>query len=137
MNYLIAVIAGTLFGSGLLLSGMMDPSKVIGFLDVFGNWDPSLIFVMGSALVVTIPTFYLVLKRNKPVLTERFNLPLKHTIDKPLILGAIIFGVGWGLVGYCPGPAISSLAGGSTTSIIFVLSMVAGMFAADKVKLSN
>ena len=133
MTIFIALLAGTLFGAGLLISGMMDPEKVIGFLDLFGNWDPSLMFVMGSALVVTVPAFKVILSRQKPIFGDSFTLPLKTYLDKPLIAGAAIFGIGWGLYGYCPGPAISSLASLNTAGFIFVPSMLAGMWLANRV----
>ncbi|UZE96648.1 DUF6691 family protein [Alkalimarinus alittae] len=133
MSIFIALIAGIIFGAGLLVSGMMDPEKVIGFLDLFGEWDPSLMFVMGSALIVTVPAFRLIMRRQKPIFNERFSLPLKTYLDKPLIVGAAIFGVGWGLYGYCPGPGISSLASLNVASFLFVPSMLAGMWLANKV----
>lgn len=133
MNILISLAAGVIFGAGLLISGMMDPAKVKGFLDLFGNWDPSLMFVMGSALAITIPAFHFILKKDKPSAAPLFDLPLNNAIDKPLLLGAAVFGIGWGLYGYCPGPAISSLASLSLSSLIFVLCMIVGMFAAQAV----
>lgn len=133
MTVFIALLAGTLFGAGLLISGMMDPEKVIGFLDLFGNWDPSLLFVMGSALIVTVPAFKFILRRKKPVFNDSFSLPLKTHLDKYLIAGAAIFGVGWGLYGYCPGPAISSLASLNTAGFLFVPSMLVGMWLANRV----
>ncbi len=133
MTILIGLLAGTLFGAGLFISGMMDPEKVIGFLDLFGNWDPSLMFVMGSALVVTVPAFKFILQRKKPFFNDAFTLPIKVNLDKPLIVGAAIFGIGWGLYGYCPGPAISSLASLNTAGFIFVPSMLVGMWFANRV----
>ena len=132
MSSIIALIAGAIFGAGLLVSGMMNPAKVIGFLDIFGQWDPSLAFVMGSALLLTVPAFRLIFKQTKPVLAEGFILPVKQAIDKSLLLGAAFFGIGWGLYGYCPGPAISSLASLNTAGFIFVPSMLAGMFIASR-----
>ena len=133
MTIFIGLLAGTLFGAGLFISGMMDPEKVIGFLNLFGSWDPSLMFVMGSALIITVPAFKFILRRKKPVFNDAFTLPLKTYLDKPLIVGAAIFGIGWGLYGYCPGPAISSLASLNTAGFIFVPSMLAGMWLADRV----
>ncbi len=133
MTIFVALVAGLLFGGGLLISGMMDPEKVIGFLDLFGNWDPSLMFVMGSALVVTVPAFKFILRRKKPVFNDRFTLPLKTHLDKPLIVGTAIFGIGWGLYGYCPGPAISSLGSLNTAGFIFVPGMLVGMWLANRV----
>lgn len=137
MTVLIALVAGMVFGAGLLISGMMDPEKVIGFLDIFGDWDPSLMFVMGSALIVTIPVFRLILRRQKPVFSERFSLPMKMYLDKRLLGGAAIFGVGWGLYGYCPGPGISSLASLNMASFLFVPSMVVGMWLVSLVDGNN
>lgn len=128
MTILFALLAGTLFGAGLMISGMMDPAKVIGFLDVFGDWDPSLMFVMGGALIITIPVFRLILVKQKPAFCEAFNLPAKTQIDTSLLMGAAIFGIGWGLYGYCPGPAISSLASLNMAGFLFVPSMLAGMW---------
>lgn len=133
MTIFVALFAGVIFGAGLLISGMMDPEKVIGFLDLFGDWDPSLIFVMGSALIITIPVFRLIFRRNSPFLNERFTLPLKTHVDTPLVAGAAIFGIGWGLYGYCPGPAIASLSTLSQPGLIFVPSMLVGMLVASKV----
>lgn len=133
MTIFITLLAGTLFGAGLLISGMMDPEKVIGFLDLFGDWDASLMFVMGSALMVTVPVFKFILRRQKPFFSDAFTLPLKTQLDKPLIAGAAIFGIGWGLYGYCPGPAISSLASLNAAGFIFVPSMLVGMWLANRV----
>ena len=133
MTIFIALFAGVIFGAGLLISGMMDPEKVIGFLDLFGDWDPSLIFVMGSALVVTIPAFRLIFRKTCPVFNDRFTLPIKTQIDTSLVVGAAIFGIGWGLYGYCPGPAIASLSALNQPALLFVPSMVIGMFVADRV----
>ncbi len=133
MTIFIALVAGIIFGAGLFISGMMDPEKVIGFLDLFGDWDASLIFVMGSALIVTIPAFKLILRRKSPVFSDSFTLPLKAHLDKPLVIGAAIFGIGWGLYGYCPGPAISSLASLNLAGFLFVPSMLVGMWLANRV----
>lgn len=135
MTVFVALLAGVLFGAGLLVSGMMDPEKVIGFLDLFGEWDPSLMFVMGSALLVTIPAFRLVFRRNCPVLNDRFSLPVKTQVDKSLVAGAAIFGIGWGLYGYCPGPAIASLSALNLPALLFVPSMLVGMFIASKLSI--
>ena len=133
MTIFIALLAGMIFGAGLLISGMMNPEKVIGFLDIFGEWDASLMFVMGSALLVTIPAFKLILRRERPVLNDGFTLPTKQSLDMPLLVGAAIFGIGWGLYGYCPGPAISSLASLNTAGFVFVPSMLAGMWLVNVV----
>ena len=109
-NALVALLAGTLFGAGLAISGMTDPGKVIGFLDLAGQWDPSLAFVMGAAICISLPTFQLLRGRSKPVFASQYFLPTKQDLDPQLILGAVLFGIGWGIAGLCPGPAIANLA---------------------------
>jgi uncharacterized membrane protein YedE/YeeE len=123
-----ALIIGAIFGLGLAISQMTNPARVIGFLDVAGPWDPTLIFVMSGALLLTATIFPLVLRRRGPLLAERFSLPVKLEIDRPLLLGAIIFGVGWGLAGFCPGPALAALASGSPYVALFVVAMIAGQW---------
>ncbi|MFL0809753.1 MAG: YeeE/YedE family protein [Agarilytica sp.] len=130
-----ALVTGGLFGAGLALSGMSDRNKVIGFLDIFGAWDPSLMFVMGAALVLSVPGFYLVLKRHHPFLADKFFLPTSNVIDKPLIVGAALFGLGWGLYGYCPGPAVVSLVYLNLSSVVFVAAMLAGIVLAKFIKI--
>lgn len=115
-------------GWGLSLSEMINPAKVVGFLNIFGSWDPSLAFVMGGALLITIISFRFILKRQKPLFANELSLPTKTKIDLRLIGGAALFGIGWGLSGFCPAPAIASLAYGNLKSIIFILSMLAGMY---------
>jgi uncharacterized protein len=127
MRILTALISGTLFGLGLAVSGMMNPAKVIGFLDVAGAWDPTLAFVMGGALLVTIPAFRLILGRPRPVLADGFSLPTRSAVDARLIGGSALFGVGWGLSGFCPGPAVAALVTGLTPVFAFVAAMLAGM----------
>lgn len=127
MRILTALISGTLFGLGLAVSGMMNPQKVIGFLDVAGAWDPTLAFVMGGALLVTIPAFRLILDRPRPVLADGFSLPTKSSLDARLLGGSALFGVGWGLSGFCPGPAVAALVTGLTPVFAFVAAMLAGM----------
>ena len=122
-----AIVAGMLFGVGLTLSGMSDPLKVLGFLDVSGDWIPDLALVMGGALIVSLATTPWVLKRSAPRFASQFHAPTIRSIDKRLAIGAVLFGVGWGLSGYCPGPAIVSLLYGYQSTIIFCLAMVAGM----------
>ena len=124
-----ALGAGFVFGIGLWVSGMANPKKVLGFLDVAGNWDASLMLVMGGAVAVTLVAFRFVLARPKPMFAEKFHLPEKKHIDVPLVAGAAIFGVGWGIAGYCPGPALTALSTLSHESILFVLAMIAGGFA--------
>ena len=129
---LIALLCGVLFGAGLVLSGMTDPAKVIGFLDLAGRWDPSLAFVMGSAVLITLPTFWLVGRRHRPLLGERFVIPGRKDLDARLVGGATLFGVGWGIAGLCPGPAIANLGSASTEILAFVASMMAGMWLQDR-----
>lgn len=129
---LIALLAGLLFGAGLALGGMTNPAKVVGFLDVGGRWDPSLAFVMGSALLVTFPVFAWVRRASRPLLAERFQLPTKRDLDPQLLIGAALFGIGWGIAGLCPGPAIANLAAGSPEVLLFVVAMVAGMWLRDR-----
>ncbi|WP_207956091.1 YeeE/YedE family protein [Rubrobacter marinus] len=126
---IVALFAGALFGVGLVVSGMADPQKVIGFLDFAGDWDPTLLFVMGGALLVTMPAFRLILKRPRPVLADGFDLPTKSAPEARLIGGAALFGLGWGLSGFCPGPAVAALSTGLTPVLAFVASMLAGMAA--------
>jgi uncharacterized membrane protein YedE/YeeE len=121
------LFCGMIFGAGLLISGMVQPTKVLGFLDIFGAWDPSLAVVMMAALAVSIPGFMLANRRGRPLLAPQSFWPTKAGIDPPLVIGASLFGVGWGLVGLCPGPALESLATLSPGVIGFVAAMVAGM----------
>jgi uncharacterized membrane protein YedE/YeeE len=122
-----AIVAGILFGVGLTLSGMSDPLKVLGFLDVSGDWIPDLALVMGGALMVSLAATPWVLKHAAPRFASQFHLPTLSSIDQRLAIGAMLFGVGWGLSGYCPGPAIVSLLYGYQSTMIFCLAMVAGM----------
>lgn len=124
-----ALLAGALFGLGMIVSGMVNPAKVIGFLDLAGNWDPTLALVMGGALAVTIPAFRLVGQCQRPFCADRFHLPDKRALDARLIAGSAIFGVGWGLAGVCPGPALVATASGLAPVLGFVAAMVAGMTA--------
>ena len=124
---LVALFAGTLFGLGLAVSGMVNPAKVVGFLDVAGGWDPTLAFVMGGALLVTIPAFRVILNSPRPILADGFDLPTKSTLDARLLGGAALFGVGWGLSGFCPGPAVAALTTGLAPVFAFVSAMIAGM----------
>ena len=125
---LIALISGIIFGLGLSLSQMMNPEKVISFLDISGDWDPSLAFVMMGALAVTFISFRWVLNRSEPLLEDGFHLSKRTEIDKALLGGAAIFGIGWGMSGYCPGPAVASLGLGSIEAVIMVLSIYLGFF---------
>jgi uncharacterized protein len=121
-----AFLAGALFGFGLVISRMFDPRVVLAFLDLFGNFDPSLLFVMAGAVAVTVVAFRVVLKQPKPMLDTEFRVPAKRSIDRPLVLGSAIFGLGWGLAGYCPGPALVALAGGAKEALLFVPAMLIG-----------
>src|SRR3712207_3423800 len=127
LKMLVNLFAGALFGLGLAISGMVNPQKVIGFLDVADDWDPTLAFVIGGALLVAIPAFRLIFKRPRPVLADEFELPTKKDVDARLLAGAAVFGIGWGLAGFCPGPAVTALATGLTPVFAFVAAMVAGM----------
>jgi uncharacterized protein len=123
---LVALISGIIFGIGLSLSQMTNPDKVLNFLDIAGTWDPSLIFVMLGALAVTFTSFRFILKRPNPVFDEKFYLATKKEIDKPLVIGASIFGVGWGIAGYCPGPVVAGIGNGNTEAVIMVLAIYLG-----------
>jgi uncharacterized membrane protein YedE/YeeE len=127
LRILAGLGCGLVFGLGLAVSGMMNPAKVIGFLDVAGNWDPTLAFVMGGALLVAAPAYRLILGRGRPVLDGGFSLPTRKGLDRPLILGSAVFGVGWGLVGFCPGPAVAAVVTGLPAVLGFLAAMLAGM----------
>lgn len=127
MNLVAAFAAGLVFGVGLILSGMTDPGKVIGFLDVAGNWDPSLAFVMGGAILVGFFAFALAHRRAHSFLGGAMHLPRNRDIDKRLIAGSVLFGIGWGLAGFCPGPALVSFGSGVDKAAIFVAAMLGGM----------
>jgi uncharacterized membrane protein YedE/YeeE len=127
MMALANLLCGLIFGFGLLISGMTQPSKVLGFLDIFGQWDPTLGFVMAAALGVSGVGFSLVRQRTKPVLASKLMWPTRTDIDQRLIVGSVLFGVGWGLVGLCPGPALVNLAGLMPSVVVFVLAMAAGV----------
>lgn len=134
LQILVALISGLLFGAGLVIAGMTDPAKVIGFLDLAGRWDPSLAFVMGAAVLVTLPGFQWLARRPRPLLGPRFFLPTRRDLDAPLLGGAALFGVGWGLAGLCPGPALANLGTVTPEGLAFVLALVAGMALHDKVR---
>ena len=123
----VAFVAGLVFGLGLLLSGMADPAKVLGFLDLAGAWDPSLMFVMGGAVGVGAVAFAAARRRTRSLLGEPMQLPTKTSIDRRLVIGALLFGAGWGLAGFCPGPAIVALGLGEAKAAVFVAAMLAGM----------
>ncbi len=129
----MAFVCGLMMSLGLIISGMVNPQKVIGFLDIFGNFDPTLAFVMAGALIVAGIGFRL-RACPKPVLCEAFELPKKNKIDTPLISGAAMFGIGWGLAGFCPGPAIVGIGFGLSKVLTFVIAMVLGMFLAKQIQ---
>ncbi len=126
---LIALLSGLLFGLGLSLSQMIDRDRVLGFLDVSGDWDPTLLFVLGGAVGVTVIAFRLVLRLPQPIFADKFYLPTRKDIDLPLILGAAIFGIGWGIAGYCPGPGITALVLGIPNPVVFVIAFILGSLA--------
>lgn len=127
-NSLVSFSVGVLFALGLGISGMTRPEKVIGFLDIFGNWDPSLMFVMIGAIGVHTIIYHLVKGKTSPLISTQWHLPQKTEINKPLLLGALLFGMGWGLAGYCPGPALTSLTTFDLGTLTFIASMILGMF---------
>lgn len=125
---LSSLLAGFVFGIGLWVSGMANPKKVLGFLDITGDWDASLMLVMAGAVAVTLVGFRLALRKANPLLEKQFFLPTREAIDLPLVSGAALFGIGWGIAGYCPGPAITALSTLTTESIVFVAAMLVGGF---------
>ena len=127
MRLVTAFLAGLVFGLGLLLSGMADPAKVLGFLDLAGAWDPSLMFVMGGAVGVGAVAFAVARRRSRSLLGEAMQLPTKTSLDRRLVFGALLFGAGWGLAGFCPGPAVVALGVGEPKAVVFVVAMLAGM----------
>lgn len=132
LRILTALAAGLLFGLGLAISGLLNPAKVKAFLDITGAWDPSLIFVLGAGVVVAFIGYRIAFTINKPLFDDQLHLPTKTRIDRPLIIGSAIFGVGWGLAGFCPGPAIASLSLGLAPAIIFAAAMFIRMVAHDR-----
>lgn len=134
VRLVVALLSGALFGFGLSLSGMVDPARVIGFLDIAsGRWDPSLMFVLGGALLVALPGVMLQRRLARPALDDEFHVPKGGRIDRRLLIGSGLFGAGWGLAGFCPGPAVSALSLGLLPVFGFVAAMVAGMLLHDKV----
>ena len=127
MRVLASFVCGLIFGAGLLISGMTDPQKVLGFLDLFGAWDATLAFVMAGAVAVAATGFAIARRRTAPAFSARFLWPDRNDIDAPLVGGAVLFGIGWGLAGICPGPALVNLAGLSLPIVVFVVAMLAGM----------
>jgi uncharacterized membrane protein YedE/YeeE len=127
MRILMALITGLVFGIGLIVSGMTNPAKVLGFLDLAGRWAPSLALVMAGAILAALPAFRVAARRRQSLLGEHMHLPTATRVDRRLVLGSLAFGVGWGLAGFCPGPALASLATGSVQALIFCAAMLAGM----------
>lgn len=126
-SFISQYLIGVLFGIGLIISGMSNPKKILNFLDLAGNWDPSLIFVMGGAILVGLAGFYLVSKRSEAFFGGALHIPTRRDISKPLIIGSLIFGAGWGIAGFCPGPAIVALGAGHLKAFVFILAMLAGI----------
>ncbi|MBE0412697.1 YeeE/YedE family protein [Yoonia sp.] len=131
MRLIASYIIGLIFGVGISISGMANPAKVLNFFDVAGAWDPSLIFVMGGAVVVTFIGYRFVLKRPAPMLEQKFQLPTRRDLDLPLIGGSAVFGIGWGIAGFCPGGALPALGTGKSEVFIFVAALLAGIFAVN------
>ena len=125
---ILALFSGLIFGLGLTISSMTNPAKVIGFLDILGTWDPSLGFVMGGAILVAAPLLYFFENKNHLILATHIELPNKSNIDSSLVIGALLFGVGWGMVGFCPGPAVSSIALLQPLPLLFIGSMIVGFY---------
>lgn len=134
MRNLVAFLSGGLFGIGLLVSGMTDTRKVIGWLDIFGNWDPTLAFVMGGAIIPMSIAWIIVSRRSAPVLGGTYPAPPEPRLGRPLVVGSVLFGMGWGLAGLCPGPSLASITWGGTGGMVFLISMALGMIAAPPVK---
>ncbi len=134
MNIIASLVAGLIFGIGLLLSGMANPAKVLNFLDLAGHWDPSLAFVMGGAVAVGLLGYRLALRLAKPLSADKFHVPAARPVDPTLVIGAAIFGVGWGLIGFCPGPALVSLTLGAPATLVVVPAMLVGITLAAWIK---
>jgi uncharacterized membrane protein YedE/YeeE len=131
MAALASLLCGLVFGVGLVISGMTQPARVLGFLDIFGRWDPTLAFVMAGALAVSALGFALARQQQQPLFAAQAQWPTRSDIDRPLVIGSVLFGLGWGLVGLCPGPALVNLASLMPSVIVFVVAMAAGMIAKD------
>lgn len=130
MPLITALISGIIFGIGLAMGGMLDPAKVVGFLNIFGIWDPSLAFVMGGGVIVNLIGYHLFIKRmDQPICENRFHIPPKKSLDMPLLTGAVLFGIGWGMTGLCPGPAVASLMTNPSTGGLFLICLCGGLLA--------
>ncbi|MFZ4063074.1 MAG: DUF6691 family protein [Polynucleobacter sp.] len=125
-------LIGVLFGFGLLVSGMSNPQKILNFLDITGSWDPSLMFVMGGAVIVGLAGFYVVSQRSEAFFGGALHIPTRRDITKPLLMGSFIFGAGWGIAGFCPGPALVSLGSGQLKALVFVIAMLIGMTICER-----
>jgi uncharacterized membrane protein YedE/YeeE len=134
LRVLSAAAIGLIFGIGIVIAGMANPAKVLNFFDLFGSWDPSLLLVMASALTVTFIGYRFVLKRPAPKFDGKFHLPTRRDLDMPLIAGSALFGIGWGIAGFCPGGAIPALGSGQASPLIFVAAMIGGMLGATALK---
>ena len=137
MGIIMALLAGAVFGWGLIYSGMSDPYKVQDFLDLAGNWDATLVFVMGGAIAITVPAFALLRKMPKPLFAASFSWPSINIIDSKLVIGAMLFGIGWGLSGLCPGPALVNIGTGQGDILFFCVMLLAGMFLHDRLMLKR
>jgi len=137
LRILSAAAIGLVFGAGIAISGMANPAKVLNFFDIYGAWDPSLLLVMGSALIVTFVGYRFVLRRPAPVFDRAFHLPTKRDLDLPLIAGSALFGIGWGIAGFCPGGAIPALGLGEPGPFIFVAAMLGGIVLASGIKAAS
>ena len=133
MRLVLALASGLLFGLGLVAGGMTDPAKIKAFLDLAGRWDPSLAFVMAGAIAIGLPAFALAKRRSTSWSGERMELPASNTVDRRLLAGGLLFGIGWGIAGFCPGPALVALASGRMAAWIFVPAMLAGMLIHDRI----
>jgi uncharacterized protein len=134
MRKFLALVSGVLFGAGVTISGMVNPMKVLNFLDIFGPWDATLMFVIGGGLLVTIVGYRFAMKRRAPLFASSFRIPASENIDARLLGGAALFGLGWGLTGFCPGPAIASMVFGRVESLVFVVAMAVGMILAKQIQ---
>ena len=134
MIRLISLLSGIIFGLGLTISGMVNPQKVLGFLNLFGEWDPSLIFVMVGAIIIFAPMHFIFKRKSRPIFVKEFQIINNRNIDKKLLFGSGLFGAGWGLAGLCPGPAIASISFLNPSSLIFVLFMFVGFFIANRIE---
>ena len=134
MTQIIALVLGALFGGGLYLAGMTNPSKIINFLDIAGTWDPSLIFVMGGGIPVAAIGYSILKNREKPLVFDDIQVPIHDVIDQPLMIGSVVFGIGWGVSGLCPGPAFASVLTEPTIIIPYLISLVLGSLAYDRIQ---